>query len=429
MNESPNSLDLEGLASRYDCVVLGTSLAPSVVAAAAAFSSHSVLHLDANDYYGHVDDASFTLDQAVEWAKMMDVEQKSELSSFDAVSALEENLIRARVARSLIALRASEQIKQTLDPDDSRGDDNREEQDEVVCTPRSEEEVSSLSARLSIRFLNQSPSSAVRLLSCGAAPLAEVVVKSKDGEGVTQAVESNNDGVESKEVDSSVDEPTDSAAAAASTPSVVPPVQAESNDIAAPQPVTEEGPASSLAPPRLQMSDVLKASRRWSLDLGNPMAILCSGAAVEMLVSSGVGRYLEFLTVDALCILENHTLAQQQKQQLQQKQQQQQQQQTQQTQHTQQRQQQRAPRECWRVPSSKRDIFSSKALGVLEKNRLMKLLRCCHDWGVRHLQGKDDLATQGDGELGLVTRVLASLVLVITVTQDCLCERCQCQHF
>lgn len=67
-NEKPR-LDLEGLPCSFDAVVLGTALCPSLLAAGAAFSGKRVLHLDANDFYGGLDDAGFTLEQTIEWAE------------------------------------------------------------------------------------------------------------------------------------------------------------------------------------------------------------------------------------------------------------------------------------------------------------------------------------------------------------------------
>jgi hypothetical protein len=52
----------------------------------------------------------------------------------------------------------------------------------------------------------------------------------------------------------------------------------------------------------------------------------------------------------------------------------------------------------WAVPCSKKDIFGSSALGVLEKNRLMKLLRACLDWGHAAVAAKD-MAAQSDKDL------------------------------
>ena len=70
-------LDLEGLPTSFDAVVLGTALAPSLLAAGAAFSGKRVLHLDSNDFYGGLDNAGFTLEQTIEWAgKRMEAQRK-----------------------------------------------------------------------------------------------------------------------------------------------------------------------------------------------------------------------------------------------------------------------------------------------------------------------------------------------------------------
>ena len=49
---------------------------------------------------------------------------------------------------------------------------------------------------------------------------------------------------------------------------------------------------------------LLKKSRFFALDLC-PRALLCAGGTVELLISSGAGRYLEFLSMEALCVLES----------------------------------------------------------------------------------------------------------------------------
>ena len=68
---APPLLGSLGLDAHYDLVVVGTSLGPSVVAAATAATGRTVLHLDANEYYGGLDDATFTLDEAIQWAQRL----------------------------------------------------------------------------------------------------------------------------------------------------------------------------------------------------------------------------------------------------------------------------------------------------------------------------------------------------------------------
>lgn len=263
------SLGIEGLEKNYDAVVLGTNLAPSIIAAAAGFSGHTVLHLDANDFYGHLDDATFTFDQAVEWAQQLSNNTVSIEKSQD------ENML-TRISDSLGATRT----------------------DKVE--------------NLRIVRMNQNPLECAHVFSFGA----------------------NNDDVEKKEE-------------VAESP-YVDPIEVS---------VKEE----SSEEVRPCMADVEKTSRRFCIDIGNPMAIFANGASVDLMVKSGVGRYLEFLSMDSLNIFEKGN--------------------------------------SWRVPCSKRDIFSSKELSVMEKNRLMKLLRFVMDWGVVNVAGSTDLSTQDDMEL------------------------------
>lgn len=57
------------LPSQVDCVVFGTGLANSIIAAACSRVGKSVLHLDTKNYYGD-EWASFSFDQLVDWLKI-----------------------------------------------------------------------------------------------------------------------------------------------------------------------------------------------------------------------------------------------------------------------------------------------------------------------------------------------------------------------
>lgn len=266
-----SSLGIDGLEENYDAVVLGTNLANSIVAAAAGFSGHTVLHLDANDFYGHLDDATFTFDQAVEWAQSTD--------NNDSLEKVQDENLVSRIHDSLVASRT--------DSEDGKV------------------------GNLRIVRMNQSPMKCAHVFSFG-----------------TTA------SMERKKEDHDVN------------------ICPEKEEIAKEEAVGEK---------RATIADVEKASRRFCIDLGNPMAIFANGTSVDLMVASGVGRYLEFLSMDSLNIFESGN--------------------------------------SWRVPCSKRDIFSSKELSVMEKNRLMKLLRFVMDWGVVNVTGSTDLSTQDDVEL------------------------------
>ena len=78
------------LTDLYDVIVIGTGLAESIVAAAAARAGHSVLHLDAADYYGG-DGASLPLPQFLETAKrcgsVAESRHVAERSAFPEIAA------------------------------------------------------------------------------------------------------------------------------------------------------------------------------------------------------------------------------------------------------------------------------------------------------------------------------------------------------
>ena len=150
--------------------------------------------------------------------------------------------------------------------------------------------------------------------------------------------------------------------------------------------------------------DALKQSRRWSLDL-NPHVMYAAGETVNLMVSSGVSNYLEFRSMDALCVLEpadtpppaaaaeveaeaEEASPPPAPSRLM-------------------RQDTSGakpplpapppPTKLWRVPCGKKDIFQSNALSAGEKRQLMKLLRFCVDWGNTTLAGAD-LAALNDKE-------------------------------
>ncbi|KXS10998.1 FAD/NAD(P)-binding domain-containing protein [Gonapodya prolifera JEL478] len=83
------------------------------------------------------------------------------------------------------------------------------------------------------------------------------------------------------------------------------------------------------------LKKLLKSSRDFNVELA-PRIALSNGALVELLIKSGVGRYLEFKNLESLEIVQDNSLRQ--------------------------------------VPCSKEDVFSSSFLTLPEKRRLMRLL-------------------------------------------------------
>lgn len=84
-------------------------------------------------------------------------------------------------------------------------------------------------------------------------------------------------------------------------------------------------------------ADLLKSSRSYNLD-STPKFLGSRDALVETLIRSGVGRYLEFKSVDDIYILDQRL------------------------------------KSLEKVPSSKEDIFINKSVSLIEKRKLMKFL-------------------------------------------------------
>ena len=107
--------------------------------------------------------------------------------------------------------------------------------------------------------------------------------------------------------------------------------------------------ATAAARPRREMA---RRAKRFNVDL-DARALFASGDAVEGLVKAGVGHYLEFLAHERVFFFGADGAA------------------------------------PVAVPCSKRDVFASTALGVVDKRRLMRLLQFAADWGEREVAGGD----------------------------------------
>ncbi|KAL0082179.1 GDP dissociation inhibitor [Phycomyces blakesleeanus] len=81
----------------------------------------------------------------------------------------------------------------------------------------------------------------------------------------------------------------------------------------------------------------LSVSRSYNLDMA-PKLLSCQGELIETLIHSGVGRYLEFKSVDDIFVFDDKTKG------------------------------------LEKVPSSKEDVFTNKAISLIDKRKLMKFL-------------------------------------------------------
>ncbi|KDO24855.1 hypothetical protein SPRG_09687 [Saprolegnia parasitica CBS 223.65] len=104
-------------------------------------------------------------------------------------------------------------------------------------------------------------------------------------------------------------------------------------------------------------------SNAFSLDI-QPKVLLSSSPLVDVLVHSGVGRYLDFMAMHETCMF------------------------TPQPPHP----------PVWPVPCSKTDVFKSR-LSVLEKRHLMKFLQFVADYG--NSEGDDDATTLNERDLAV----------------------------
>lgn len=108
-------------------------------------------------------------------------------------------------------------------------------------------------------------------------------------------------------------------------------------------------------------------SSQFSIDI-NPRLVLSSEEIVQVLISSGVGRYLEFAAIERTYV---HLPAKAE-----------------------------GEDSVWHVPCSKKDVFQSKLLGMVEKRQLMKFLQFVADYGETHILG-EDVATENERGLSL----------------------------
>ncbi|KAJ0400891.1 hypothetical protein P43SY_004503 [Pythium insidiosum] len=116
--------------------------------------------------------------------------------------------------------------------------------------------------------------------------------------------------------------------------------------------------------PEDEQQSLLRQSSHFSIDV-NPRLVLSSEEIVQILITSGVGRYLEFAAMEGTYVHlagDGDTV--------------------------------------WQVPCSKKDVFSSKLLGMVEKRMLMKFLQFVADYGETEILG-EDVKSKNERELAL----------------------------
>jgi RAB protein geranylgeranyltransferase component A len=122
--------------------------------------------------------------------------------------------------------------------------------------------------------------------------------------------------------------------------------------------------------------ELLRQSLAFSIDV-NPRLMLSSEQLVETLITSGVGRYLEFAAIERTYVHFQPSASGASK-----------------------TEQGVEPDTVWEVPCSKKDVFQSKLLGMVEKRQLMKFLQFVADYGETHIL-HEDVKTKNERQLAL----------------------------
>lgn len=119
--------------------------------------------------------------------------------------------------------------------------------------------------------------------------------------------------------------------------------------------------------------ELMSKSSSMTIDV-NPRLLLASEELVETLITSGVGRYLEFAAIERTYVhLPSSNV---------------------------QAQDDFESDTVWQVPCSKKDVFQSKLLGMIEKRQLMKFLQYVADYGDTHIS-HEDVTTKNERSLAL----------------------------
>ncbi|KAG6614975.1 rab proteins geranylgeranyltransferase component [Phytophthora cinnamomi] len=121
--------------------------------------------------------------------------------------------------------------------------------------------------------------------------------------------------------------------------------------------------------------ELLRQSSSFSIDV-NPRLMLSSEQLVEILITSGVGRYLEFAAIERTYVHFQQPVSGAKADDG------------------------AEPDTVWEVPCSKKDVFQSKLLGMVEKRQLMKFLQFVADYGETHIL-HEDVKTKNERTLAL----------------------------
>eukprot|EP00937_MAST-01D_sp_MAST-1D-sp2_P000562 g562.t1 len=390
----------------FDVIVLGTGITESILAGALCRVGRNVLHLDENGHYG-ADFATFTLREAIEWGKCQRADPAGTPSvagvgaddppcldmgavakSLDEAEAAVCALLRAQhpACSGRRMFRTGDSVAAMFDPDAVEAPFDPEVSSPVFWGYKACDQTA-------LR-----PAECVHMLAAGGGHGS-----SGGGKGAPCGRRAALRSITPTDATDAAANAAEAAAAAAAAarraaaarprapqgaPGTLPnsavlrrhamaleAARVAADDAAAAQARAEARcraltPAQACGPLVHIMSP--QTSRRFCIDLA-PRLVMCAGQQVDALVSSGVGRYLEFQSVEKVCVCDEVVDAGS-----------------------------AAPKlRVWGVPCTKGDIFQDRKLSVLEKRQLMKFMQFCYDRLTQQLGGDGAVVSKNENDAAL----------------------------
>ncbi|XP_076467697.1 rab proteins geranylgeranyltransferase component A 2-like [Babylonia areolata] len=331
------------LPEEFDVIVLGTGLPETLLAAAFSRIGLSVLHLDRNSYYSG-SWANFSLRSVSDWIK----EQK-EARCY--VSGVDEEKLSTLVKEGERALQLPETFPFVFEPTSQYHVGKRPEKATETTEPSASPSPAANTA------LSDSSSTTEN-----ASPRETAVSAKTDDADKRETTEQNSVPQANSQAGGDDDQVLCGSANEMANNTVVPgqfdsASEEEESRCAqgemSSETSTVEGSTEKAGEKERQEwfeDDVAKEWRKFCFDLA-PKLLYCSGSMVELLIVSDVAKYCEFRTVSRVLTMRDNTLE--------------------------------------KVPCSRADVFSSKALSLLEKRLLMKFLTFAAEYDQQPQEYKD----------------------------------------
>ncbi|CAG8459115.1 5254_t:CDS:10 [Funneliformis mosseae] len=299
--------------AEYDVIILGTGFVESILAGALARIGKSVLHLDSNEYYGG-SWTSFNFQELLDWAQLLQgrVEESngnSQETDFEGKKALPINLSKVRhQAYSTIEYVIYANLKHA---EENEGSEFGEEQtDDSAKT--------ALDYDALARFL----------LTSEEYEQSEAIAKVITEQFKSKILDRTRENEEAIVIEST---------------RLAHLLHLHKDDENISEETIRHVSTSLSNFERIEtLATLLKESRRYNLDLA-PKIMPCRGELIELLISSGVGRYLEFKALDRTYIYSDQD-------------------------------------KYDKVPCSKEDVFTSQTVSLVDKRKLMRFLTFALDY-------------------------------------------------